>query len=293
MKHIIIFFILLFPIVALAGEGYQGLWIGQIELTDVSEITDYTTPKPVKHVFDMTILLHVDNNNDVNLLRHVTVMKKKERKFATINGDPIPADIELPEFPPIGVDLDTSSGELGEFFSNSENDNYTIGEFYTPVLITNDSLLPEYEGVVKRNGKLIGIRFGTVAYGFDPYTTTTTDITKNPPETTEIIERVIKKMDGKITIGQEITCKLIISENHSTNPFKHLYHPDHKKGKKITRTIRLFFSEDQKNNDPDDEKFTLTGIYKEEMIGLHKNPINIAGKFNIQQISDVNKLNDR
>jgi hypothetical protein len=65
-----------------------------------------------------------------------------------------------------------------------------------------------------------------------------------------------------------------------------------KQGKEIYRLIELTFS-DANHNNPDDEKFVLTGHYKEDIIGLLKNTISIAGSFNIQLVSDVDTLNDQ
>ena len=221
MKHITIFMMLLLPIVVMAEETYQGLWTGQIELDQVTEISSNTV-KPVKHPFDMKIILHVDNNNVVRLLRHVTIMQKRDG-------------------------------------------NETVQR----VLITDDSLLPNYEGIVRRDGKLAGIRLGTVAFGFSSETDTTQ-----------------KAMEG--IMGQSLACVLIMDKNHPTNPFKHLYHPDHKEGKGITRRVELQFL----NNDPD-EKSVLIGHYKEEIIGLLKATVSIAGSFKIQRVSDVGTLNDQ
>jgi len=142
MKRMIIFMILLFPVVVMSDETYQGLWVGQVELDQVTEISSNTV-QPVKHVFDMTLLLHVDKNNVVRLLRHVTMMQKREI-----------------------ID---------------EN------EIVRRVLITDDTLLPEYEGIVRRDGKLSGIRLGTLAYGFSSDSDTTQKI-----------------MEG--TMGQTISC---------------------------------------------------------------------------------------
>ncbi len=55
-----------------------GLWIGQVEITHVSEAvskTDTDTPKETPNPFDMTLLLHAESN--VRLLRDVTLMQKR------------------------------------------------------------------------------------------------------------------------------------------------------------------------------------------------------------------------
>jgi len=224
--------ILLFPIVVMADENRYGLWVGQIELDQVTEITSGTI-QPVKHVFDMKLLLHVDKDNVVRLLRHVTIMQKTEI-----------------------IDEE---------------------ETVRRALITDDSLIPDYEGIVRRDGKLAGIRLGSLAFGFSSESDTS--------QTT---------MEGAIAEGQQISCTLTMNEDHPTNPFKHLYHPDHKKGKKISRNIKLTFNNkpDNNNTDPDDEKYALDGIYEEKITGLHKQPISIAGSFNIQHVSVVDILND-
>ena len=220
----------LFPALVMAGT-YQGLWIGQIELDKVNEVAskiDNNTLQPVKHVFDMTLLLHVDHSGVVRLLKNVTMMQKRE-----------------------------------------EFDGENIAR---RVLITNDSLLPEYDGIVRRDGKFIGIRLGTAAYDFP------TDQTEMP-------------LSGSLAPGNTLECIIVMDKNHPTNPFRHLYHPDHQQGKDITRQIQLTISAIQDNNDPDDNQFSLSGTYQESISGLHKIPIKIAGSFNIQRISEVDVLN--
>ncbi|MCP4344165.1 MAG: hypothetical protein GY795_01390 [Desulfobacterales bacterium] len=80
MKLIKIIFmaVVLLPMSAFAGQ-YSGLWIGQIEVSKVNEVTskvDATTAKAVKNTFDLQILLHADAADQVRLLRAVTLMQK-------------------------------------------------------------------------------------------------------------------------------------------------------------------------------------------------------------------------
>jgi len=222
--------ILLLPPLVMAGT-YQGLWIGQIELDQVNEVASKTDPhtlQPVKHVFDMTLLLHVDQSGVVRLLKNVTMMQKSEE----VDGNNI----------------------------------------VRRVLITDDSLLPEYEGIVRRDGKLVGIRLGSLAFDF-------------PIHQTEM------PLTGNLAPGNTLECTLEMDKNHPTNPFRHLYHPDHQQGKNITRQIQCIINNTQDNNDPDDDQFSLTGTYQESISGLHKIPIKMRGRFNIQRISEVGLLN--
>jgi hypothetical protein len=98
-------------------------------------------------------------------------------------------------------------------------------------------------------------------------------------------------LTGNLSPGNTLECTIEMNENHPTNPFRHLYHPDHQQGKNITRQIQLTISATQDNNDPDDDQFSLAGTYQESISGLHKIPIKIAGSFSIQRISEVDVLN--
>jgi len=141
------------------------------------------------------------------------------------------------------------------------------------VLITDDSLLPEYEGVVRKDGKLVGMRMGSLGFEFEP-------------------EKNSLGLSGNLAAGQTLEGQMTLSENHPVNPFKHMYHPDHKKGINIVRNIVLKFDETQKSNDPSKTKFQLTGTYDETITGLHKIPLKVQGVLTIQRISEIDKLNE-
>ncbi len=141
------------------------------------------------------------------------------------------------------------------------------------VLITDDRLLPDYDGIIRRDGKLVGIRLGSLAYEF-PVGQTQMPVT------------------GSFGASQTLECTIVMDENHSTNPFRHLYHPDHQLGRKITRQIQLTFDSDQNSNDPDDASFALTGMYSETISGLHKISLKNSGSFKINRVSEIGKLNE-
>ena len=98
----------------------SGLWAGEIIVNKVNEVQ---TARP-GHNGDLTetvdvaqvrIILHVDAEGQVRLLKDVTIMKEK-----TGNQD--------------------------------------------TVLVSDETLVPNFDGVIKRGGKLAGLRIGTVAY---------------------------------------------------------------------------------------------------------------------------------
>ncbi|MHC1629971.1 MAG: LamG domain-containing protein, partial [Methanoculleaceae archaeon] len=217
-----------------------GLWIGQIEISEVNEVgfgsADTDTPRDVTHPFDMRILLHVDAADNVRLLRHVTLMQKR---------------YEL------------------------ENEDGTTEEMARRVLVTDDNRLHEYEGVVRRDGKLVGIRLGSLFFDFDP------SLNALP-------------VDGIIRQGASLSGKLTLAADHPHNPFRHLYHPDLRSGRKIERHFTMDIPVDEKSEleDPKEGVSELDGVYEEVISGLHKIPLKIKGTFHLERISTIQFLND-
>jgi hypothetical protein len=108
--------------------------------------------------------------------------------------------------------------------------------------------------------------------------------------------------------GVSNSCTIVLGEDDPLNPYKHKYHPDHdnldENGQPlppgqgeafaITRLLQLEFQA----SDP--EGLPLSGwgdtwhggIYREQILGLHRAPLNIEGIFRLHRISDVAELND-
>ena len=220
------------------ASALSGLWIGQIEINEVNEVgfgfADNDTTRDVANPFDMRILLHVDGEESVSLLRHVTLMRKKY---------------------------------------SVENDDGTKTEMARSVLVTDDDRLYEYEGVVRRDGKLVGIRLGTIFFDFDP----------------ELNELPI---NGKIRQGASLAGRFTQGKDHPRNPFRHLYHPDHRTGRDVTRDFTLIIDAEAELNNPKAGTLELNGVYQETVEGLHKVPIRIKGKFRLERVSTIAVLND-
>jgi hypothetical protein len=228
----ILFTLLCIGTSAIAGT-YDGLWIGEIKINNVSEAvskTDATTPVPVANPFLMKIILHVDASNQIRLLRDVTIMQKRY----------------------------------------TENNV----EMVKRVLVTDNTLLPNFEGVVRRDGDLVGIRIGSLAFDFDP-------------------DLNAFLVDGTFGAGRTISVSLPLVEDHPTNPFMHKYHPDHVKGKAISRSISLKFDTVQDTNDPASGQSQLIGMFQESVTGLHKAAINAEGRFVLKRVSLIANLNDQ
>ncbi len=229
----------------------SGLWIGQIEISQVNETgfgtADTETPRDVRSPFDMRILLHVDAGENVSLLRHVTLMQKVDE---------------------------------------IEKDDGTTEERGRRVLVTDDNRLHEYEGVVRRDGKLVGIRLGTLFFDFDP------SLNKLP-------------VDGKIREGASLTGALTLSADHPNNPFRHLYHPDLRSGREVNRhfTLTIATDEEAELDEPKAGVLELNGVYEESIYGLvyNKKPgdnddidigIRMKGTFRLERVSVIPLLNE-
>ena len=140
------------------------------------------------------------------------------------------------------------------------------------VLLTDDSLISNYKGVTMRDGEVVGRRIGTVAYDF-------------PGEA----------LDMTGDLDASMTAILNLGSNAPTNPFRHHYHPNHNglandyvtentEAYAITRTMNFMFT----GGNGTDIK---TGTYREEVTGLHKNPVVVTGTFELRHSVSVNELN--
>ena len=107
-------------------------------------------------------------------------------------------------------------------------------------------------------------------------------------------------LSGALAAGGTVSGTFAIGDDHPTNPFRHKFHPDHQYGFEITRNITLLV------NTPSSGSFEaggygvdrLTGVYKEEIFGLHK-PLGVnqnvglrtEGTFKLSRISLKDTLN--
>ncbi|KPA18818.1 hypothetical protein MHK_000967 [Candidatus Magnetomorum sp. HK-1] len=100
-------------------------------------------------------------------------------------------------------------------------------------------------------------------------------------------------VNGVFGAGKTITATLPLAEDHPSNPFMHKFHPDHPTGKAISRNIKLVFDTVQDTNDPATGQSQLVGKFQESVSGLHKDSINVAGRFVLKRISLIANLNDQ
>ena len=240
-------------IAAAVPERNAGLWIGTAQVMKVSEAqTAGTEPMPVGEVFPLRIIMHVDATGTVRLIKNVVQMWQE-----------------------------------GTMVPNAENPAFL--EVETPghyVLLTDDSLIPNYSGVTTRTGQSAGIRYSTIAYDFNG---------------NEI------DMTGELTIGNTVNVSLLIASDLPTNPFYHKYHPDHdnkdeqflndvQEAFQVTREMQFTFTQHNPNypdisDSPGWGVQEMGGVFRETITGLHKNAIFMQGEFRLRRVAATTVLN--
>lgn len=152
------------------------------------------------------------------------------------------------------------------------------GQVSSQVLITDQSLLVDYDGIVPRAQSLVGLRYSAPAFVLS------TDSNNVP----------LTKLagSGNVSPGSSFTASLSYAADHPLNPFKHHFHPELKAGFDVKRIVTFEFDEEaQDNNNNFDFGITrLTGTYTEQIIGLHKLPLFTEGRFVFSKVSDVTSL---
>ncbi|NBD96078.1 MAG: hypothetical protein GVY11_06360 [Gammaproteobacteria bacterium] len=229
---------------------YAGLWVGVASIDSVSMAQQGgVIPVPVDTEFPLRIMMHVDAAGNVRLLNEVILMWEE--------GEEVP-DEDNPEFTRIE----------------------TPGRF---VLLTDDSLIPNYTGVVERGGEAAGNRISTAAYDF-------------PGNQLDF--------SGSFGPGGAVFGSIGIDPEFATNPFLHRFHPDHdnldaqylnfeQEAYEVTRDIELFFAEEDPEgfDRPEWGDEEVAGTYTEAISGLHRSTIFVSGIFRMRRASDVPLLN--
>lgn len=233
-----------------------GLWVGSAVINAVSQpanLTSPTNPLPVGTPFQFRLLVHVDNSGNARLLQKVLEMFKN----GTLKPDP----------------------------NNPTNNIVDQPGHY--VLVTDDSLIPQFTGATLSDGTPVARRLSSAAFGFP--------------------QPILMSGSGSFGSGS-FTCQVNLDYDDRLNPFKHLYHPQHDnlddrfenklpegvESFTVLRQIELDFTAEDPDNSTlagwgDDQ---LGGNYKETISGLHNQPIYISGTFRLNRASTIGLLND-
>jgi hypothetical protein len=240
-----------------------GLWVGNATINAVSNPTSGSLtpdePTTVAAPATFRLVVHVDTSGTARLLQQVLQMWKQ--------GAWIP---------------DPNDPTSSTFILDPNNPGRTV-------LLTDDSLIPQFGGVGLRDTKMVGRRISSAVFGFP---------------------QPIAMGGGEFGVagGNPTTCAVVLDYRDRLNPFVHQYHPDHdnldaryeatlpagKESYTVTREIGLTFTA----ADPEglisarwgDEE--LGGVYSERITGFHRRAIYIRGIFRLQRLCDVGVLND-
>jgi hypothetical protein len=246
------------PVSALAPDTMQaGLWVGDITVNAVaSTYINPTNPTPTAQPFVMRAMLHVTPSGATRFLREAIEMLQPST--FTTNGSIVTTN------PP------------------------------QTVLLTDTSLLPQYTGVITRDGVPVGRRISTAAFDFDP------------PGGTNFLP-----MNGTFAIGNTVGVNLTLTPTTPTNPFLHRYNPDHDnldpfyqplstnvppEVYTVTRQIAFTFTPTDPSSPggqpPTDYGVNeIGGTYNETLIGLHANPLVVSGTFHLNHVLTEPYLN--
>jgi hypothetical protein len=232
------------------GDGYAGLWVGEIEIDKVSEAQQAgTTPTPTLRTFVQRVLVHVDNAGQARLLKDVIQMWQDGTTVPSAQ-DPTLNEVDQP------------------------------GRY---VLLTNKDLIGLYSGASTRDGTPVGIRYSTVGYDFDG----------------EALE-----LEGDFGGDRTLQAAVVVEPDLPTNPFLHKYHPDHnnldeqflnyrEEAFRVVRDMQFVFSPTPPGGIavPGWGDSRVGGTFEEAIVGLHRNPIFVSGRFELRRVSAVAVLN--
>ena len=247
------------------GNSLGGLWVGDVVITHATSLVQGQVGdaslggprlEPVKHQLRYRVILHSDVVGQVRLLEHVTLMQKQR------------ASEDLPK------------------------------EY---VVVIDDSKIGDFIGIEERGGKLVGKRFDTAAYDLPRDPIPAADIDSGggfDPSTLSDVYLLSLDLTGTLAPGGVVTTtpgSLIIDPWHRTNPYRHVFNPDHRKGFRIGREMRF---EVDASGSPQAARAagfgntTLTGIFEEEVSGLMKSgdTHQARGRFTLQRVSDATEL---
>jgi len=173
----------------------------------------------------------------------------------------------------------------GTYKPSPDNPDYNVvDEPGRYVLVTDETLLPQFEGAVLRDGEPVGVRMSSAAY----------DLVDNELE-----------LQGSFGPGGLLTGTIALDSEHPTNPFLHRYHPDHdnldpeflnfrEEAYPVTRDIEFIFAGDDPdgNDSPDWGSTEVAGTFTEAISGLHRSTIYVSGTFRFQRVLNIDKLNE-
>ncbi len=246
---------------ASAGATKAGLWVGSATITNVNEANSVQplAPRPTRSPFTLRLLVHVNADAQPRLLKEVVQMWQESTR------------------------------------TNDGAGNLVVDKPGRFVLLTDATLIPQFEGGALRGGQAVGRRLSTVDYDF-------------PAGSSNYLA-----MTGTFAVGQTANCAITLDPNFPTNPFRHKFHPDHdnkdrlfqplppnlpveqQEVYRVSRNVELNFSA----TDPAGASLSsieygdsvIGGTYRETILGLHKTNLVVSGTFRLTRVNNSPVLN--
>jgi hypothetical protein len=290
-----------------SAPSLKGLWVGVVSIDRVSQVHNYrhdcSAGPPVDHDYDpetADIIYGITPGSGFLLCDNaegLQICDESGKNPSSAPGAPTEACTDIAGFP-ILMDAseenavaspfqfrvllhEDASGQvrlLKDVIQMWQDGTDPVSDPGHYVLLTDDSLVPNFKGIGLRDGEVVGKRVSTIAYDFDGDT-----------------------HDASGSIGGVLSATLNLAADTPSNPFLHRYHPEHNglgvdyttpnsESYAVTRALVLTFgaSEGRSNGDGYAQ---LYGTYTEAFSGLHKFPMTVSGTFTLRHVSPVDTLN--
>jgi len=299
-----------------AANPAAGLWVGQVTLTRVNETVvginaanqavapDPSVTTPVASAAHLRLILHVDNQGQVRLLKGVAVLATTNQPPEILITDPslYPNYASLTT---IGRRIAASAFDFGDFTAvqalnqvagaaaaaAATNGNASaaalaaVNSAATPPLGAS----PAYLGFItsstfQSSAGLAAAAAMAAASQASGSTQSQIQSQANAAALKALADGQIfsaadgvvaneAKLAGTFAAGQTLTGSIYLGASHPNNPFRHRRHPDHTIGYPITRALTIQFDSSSSTNASLTVGFgvdRITGTYREEIQGLHK-----------------------
>ncbi len=254
------------------AQSHAGLWVGTASLNAISEAHS----GPLSTNFTRGFTLQLETNAVSRIVTTNLIPNSVVRSSVSLTPTPTASEFNLRLLLHVDVTGQTRLlKEVIEMWQNGTTTNDPDGTTVVAkpgraVLVTDESRIGQFSGVSARDGVEVGRRVSTAAFDFPG---------------TEL------PMSGDFAMGSTVIGTNRMSETFERNPFKHRYHPDHRKGFNIQRVIELEISPPPLNASPGYGERTLQGIYRETVTGLHRTNIVVRGTFRLNRVSQTATLN--
>ena len=271
------------------ARSRAGLWIGTIRVNAVSDVhSGNLETNQLSSNFEA-------KTNGTSTATASTAPLQIRR--VNVNSTPVPTRSEFNLRVLIHVDANGVPRLLREVTQMWQDGTYTVDSQGRPVaetpgrfvLVTDERRIPALKGATLRDGEPVGRRISAI--GFD-FPVASPDANHLP-------------LTGTFAAGETISGTIDLSPNHSTNPFRHRYHPDHDNLAGDFRTpaaeafsIRRQLEFNLLANHPDGPQAKtdygydeLSALYFETVTGLHQYPIRAQGTVTLKRISEIASLN--